>query len=442
MSDDAELLRRYAEENSEPAFAELVQRHLGLVYHAALRQVGGDAHRAQDVAQAVFTDLARKAAALARRPVLVGWLYTSTRYAAAQVVRGERRRRTRELEAYTMNEIFSDATPAADWERLRPVIDDALHALNERDRDAVLLRYFEGRPFAEVGARISASEDAARVRVDRALEKMRVELARRGVTSTTAALGLALVGQTAAAAPAGLAAMVTGTALAGATGGGVLTVFSFMSMNKLSLGLSAALVAAGATGFVAQARTNTELRAELQQLQRENQQMAVTQTENLRLAKSAAEVEAMRADTAALEQLSGEADTLKGRMQAAARRAAEASATQTVYDPRALDHPPRLRKSVAPVYPAEFKHVGVTGEVVVDFVVDAAGKVHNAYVVRSTQREFEAPCLEAVSQWEFDPGQRGGRAVNTHMQVPVGFTLAKGKGEAGEPTPYAPEKKP
>jgi len=442
MSDDAELLRRYTEENSEPAFAELVQRHLGLVYHAALRQVGGDAHQAQDVAQTVFTDLARKAGALARRPVLAGWLYTSTRYAAAQVVRGDRRRRTREQKAHLTTENFSDATPAAEWDRLRPVIDEALHALNERDREAVLLRYFEGRPFAEVGERIAASEDAARVRVDRALDKMRIELARRGVTSTAAALGMVLAGQTVAAAPAGLAATVTGTALAAAAGGGVLTAFTFMSMNKLSLGLTATLMAAGATGFVAQARTNTELRAELQQVQSENQQIPALQAENLRLAKGAAEVEAMRAEGGELAQLSGEAEALKVRMQTAARRAAEASASPTVYDPRALDRPPHLRLPVPPVYPAEMKKVGVAGEVIVDFVVDALGKVHNAYAVQSTQREFENAAVEAVTKWEFDPGQRGGRSVNTHLQVPVGFTLAKGKAETGAPTPYPPEKKP
>jgi len=174
MSDDAELLLRYARENSEPAFAELVRRHLGLVYHAALRQVGGDAHLAQDVAQTVFTDLARKAATLARRPVLAGWLYTSTRFAASQAVRSERRRRTREHAAHTMTEGVSEPASTADWERIRPVIDDALHALTARDREAVLLRFFEGRAFAEVGAAISASEDAARVRVDRALEQMRI----------------------------------------------------------------------------------------------------------------------------------------------------------------------------------------------------------------------------------------------------------------------------
>src|SRR4051812_47613149 len=104
MPDDAELLRRYAEENFEPAFTELVQRHLGLVYSAALRQVGGDAHHAEDVTQTVFSTLARKAASVARHPVLVGWLYTATHHAAAKVRRAEGRRSVREHEAHLMHE--------------------------------------------------------------------------------------------------------------------------------------------------------------------------------------------------------------------------------------------------------------------------------------------------------------------------------------------------
>src|SRR5471032_518085 len=113
MSGDPELLRRYVEERSEAAFAELVQRHLNLVYFAALRQVGGDVHRAKDVAQSVFTDLARKAATLSRHAVLTGWLYTSTHYAAAKALRAEQRRQTHEQEAQTMNEILQSSAPEA-----------------------------------------------------------------------------------------------------------------------------------------------------------------------------------------------------------------------------------------------------------------------------------------------------------------------------------------
>src|ERR1700687_416383 len=112
MIDDNELLLRYAEQGSEPAFAELVQRHLGLVYHAALRQVGGDTHRAQDVAQTVFTDLARKAPTLTGRATLTGWVHTSTRFAAAKVRRADFSRLRHEQEATTMNALLHEPDPA------------------------------------------------------------------------------------------------------------------------------------------------------------------------------------------------------------------------------------------------------------------------------------------------------------------------------------------
>ena len=442
MSDDAELLRRYSEEKSQEAFAELVRRHLGLVYHAALRQLGGDAHRAEDVAQLVFTDLARKAGELARRPVLASWLFTSTRFSALQVVRGERRRQAREQELYAMSEISSEPTDPADWEQMRPVIDDVLNSLGETDREAVLLRFFEGRPFAEVGERIAVSADAARVRVDRALEKMRGELARRGVTSSTAALATLLASQAAAAAPAGLAATITGTALGGAAAAGIGVAATFMTMNKLIWGTAAAVVAAGATGFVVQARTNAELREELTQLRTQNQEVAALQAENLRLAKTAAEVEAMRADDVALAQLNDEADTLKTRMQASVTRSAQVAAARTIYEVTKVDRLPRPTKQVRPQYPSELGSVGVDGEVVVDFVVDSQGNVRNAYAAKSSQREFEESAVTAVSQWKFEAGLKGGRAINTHMQVPIVYKLAKGEATPGEPHPVGGAKKP
>lgn len=241
MQDDAELLRRYAEARSEAAFAELVRRHLGLVYHAALRQCGGDPHRAEEVAQLVFTDLARKADSLARRPLLVAWLHTGVRYAASHLRRAEARRQIREQEACAMNERdhSPESDPAADWERLRPLIDDALDTLTERDRAAVLLRFFEARSYAEVAATLAVSEDAARVRVNRALDKLRSALARRGLVSTASALGLALAQPALAATPPSLAASITTASLAAAaTGAVVVTTTGFlaaMSTAKIAL---------------------------------------------------------------------------------------------------------------------------------------------------------------------------------------------------------------
>ena len=152
MSEDGELLRRYAVEHSDAAFAELVRRYLDLVYSAALRLVNGDAHRAQDVTQQVFAELARQARRLVRHPALVGWLYTTTRLIALRTIRTEQRRNVREQEANIMNELLRESTPELDWEHLSPMLEDAMHELGEKDRHAVLLRFFQNKSLKEVGA--------------------------------------------------------------------------------------------------------------------------------------------------------------------------------------------------------------------------------------------------------------------------------------------------
>lgn len=247
MIEDSELLQRYASERSETAFAELVSRHINAVYAGALRRLNGDRHLAEDVTQRVFAALAKDAAKLADRTALASWLHLTTRNIAAGSVRAERRRAAREKEAQTM--IESDQTSTADWERLRPVIDGALDELDDRDREAVILRYFQGRSYAEVGSALRLSENAARMRVDRALDRMQGLLSRRGVTSTVGALALVLADQAQVAAPAGLATAVVTTAVAGlkASGAG-LAVLSLMQTSKI-ITTSCALIAAAAVGI-------------------------------------------------------------------------------------------------------------------------------------------------------------------------------------------------
>ncbi|MEO6245658.1 MAG: sigma-70 family RNA polymerase sigma factor [Opitutaceae bacterium] len=246
MVTDAELIRRYAEEKSEAAFADLVRRHLDLVYSAALRRLAGDTHAAADVTQLVFTALARQAAALTRGVVLPAWLYATTRNVAVDFIRTEQRRRTREQEAHTMHETISSPEPTDDWEQLRPFLDTAMDELAAIDREAVLLRYFAKRPFAEIGAALRVSEDAARMRVERALEKLRALLARRGIKSSASAVGVVLAGQAVSAAPAGMAGSVASAvaastgALAGATTWAGLA--QFMANTKLSLGVGGLIV--------------------------------------------------------------------------------------------------------------------------------------------------------------------------------------------------------
>src|SRR5271163_788834 len=140
---DGELLRRYAREHSETAFEELVRHHINLVHSAALRQVNYDTHLAEDVTQAVFADLARKAAKLVHHPSLTAWLYTSTRFVAANIRRTEQRRATREEEAHAMNAIHPTQESEPDWAQIRPLLDEAMHTLDDRDREAVLLHHFE-----------------------------------------------------------------------------------------------------------------------------------------------------------------------------------------------------------------------------------------------------------------------------------------------------------
>jgi RNA polymerase sigma factor (sigma-70 family) len=219
MNDDFVLLQRFAETRSEDAFAELVRRHLGFVYQAARRRLGGDAHRAEEAALAVFADLARKAPSLTGRPVvLAAWLHKAAMHATARILRAEQRRRRWET-LFAATPMDDDAqNEAVDMARLRPVLDSALDELGERDRSAVMLRFFEQRAYAEIGERLALSEDAARRRVERALEKLRRGLARRGLASAASALGTALVAEAGVGAgemlPAGLAAKVGAGALA------------------------------------------------------------------------------------------------------------------------------------------------------------------------------------------------------------------------------------
>jgi len=315
---DFELVRCYADDRSEAAFAELVKRYIDFVYSAAFRQAGGDAHLAEDVTQSVFVDLARKAGSFTERTVLSGWLYTSTRYAAAKAVRGEQRRRAREQESFLMQEPFNDPAPEPSWETVRPVLDNAMHELSERDRNVVLLRYFENRPLAEVGTRLGLSEDAARMRLRRALEKLRDLLSRRGVTSTSAVLATLLAQQTVSAAPIGLAASIVGTAVAGGALGSapVLTLLNLMNA-KLKVGLVTAVVVAGvATPLAIQERARRDLRAENAALRQQVDELTTLASENERLsnllaARTAAAPVAQTNPSSELLKLRGEVGRLR-----------------------------------------------------------------------------------------------------------------------------------
>jgi RNA polymerase sigma factor (sigma-70 family) len=299
MNEDADLLRRYTE-GSEEAFGELVRRHVDLVYGAALRRTN-DAHLSADVAQHVFIALARHARTLKPGTVLAAWLHTATRNAAIKLMISEQRRRTRETEALALESQNAATHSSLEWEQLRPLIDSAIDTLPENDRASLVLRFFEGWTFSEIGTALRVSEDAARMRTDRALDKLRAALGRRGIISSAAALAALVSTQPLLSAPAGLAASLTSHALL-AVGGETLfaALVSFMTAKTyLVAGMSAVLAFAIGTQ-VNVFGTDTKNVSPPPQLEtsRLNQTIAALRTDNQQLQ---AKVTALELDLGTLQ---------------------------------------------------------------------------------------------------------------------------------------------
>jgi RNA polymerase sigma factor (sigma-70 family) len=246
--DDIALLREFATTESETAFAALVQRHVNLVYGTALRRTA-DPHAAEEITQAVFILLARKARSLGAGTVLAGWLYHAARLTAANFIRNETRRQRREREAYMQSLLTSPETPP----QTTPLLDDALARLGERDRNAIVLRFFEANSLGDVGAALGVSEDAARVRVNRALGRLREFFKKRGVTLSATALAGALAATSMQAAPTGLAATVVAVSLKGLATGSLTAVLVertlatlFWARYKVPFAVATAVLVTGA----------------------------------------------------------------------------------------------------------------------------------------------------------------------------------------------------
>jgi len=224
MNDDMALVREYAARQSEQAFATLVSRNVGLVHSAALRQLR-DPHQAEEITQTVFIILARKAGSLNPKTILPGWLYRTTRYVSAAALKIQRRRERREQEAHMEAVMQNNQTDPA-WEQFSPLLDEAMANLRGKDRDAIVLRYFQNRSLRDVGAALGVDEYAAQKRVARALEKLRTFFVKRGIDSTAATIAEAVSANSIQAAPALLAKTVTAMVMVkgAAAGGSTLTL--------------------------------------------------------------------------------------------------------------------------------------------------------------------------------------------------------------------------
>jgi len=424
MIEDSELLRRFHELGDSAALAELVQRRVGLVYGVALRCLSGDTQTAEDVAQQVFIDLARKAGGLKSRPVLAGWLCRSAHLEALAWRRAEWRRKQREND-YAMETPAS--TPDTPWENLRPELDEVLAELDGKDRDALALRFFDNCAHADVGARLHLTENAARMRVERALDKLRERLAHRGIYSTATAIGVALTASAGHAAPVGLAATIT-TAVAAAhvtgAGAGLLLWGTF----KLPLAGTAALVSVGSLGLWWAGESEARLREELVQLRGETAAIATLRPQIAQLSAQQSEWRHLRAQQEDWERLLADVATAQ-RREAEARQAEEARVAKVsanaTYSLRELDQAPKPTAKRAPVYPVSLRSAGITGDAMISFVVGSDGAIRQGEVVSATHAEFGEAALKAVQQWTFAPGQKAGLPVNVRMRVPIVFSISK-----------------
>ena len=273
---DSQLLRAYTDHRAEPAFAELVRRHVDFVYSTALRMVC-DSHLAEDVTQGVFVALAKNAIQLTDRAVLSGWLHRTAQNIAAQTVRTDVRRRAREQEAAAMNELLS-AEPDAVWEHIAPHLDAALGELAEADRDALLLRYFERKSAREMAQTLGVSDEAAQKRVNRAVERLRKCFAERGVTVGASGLAVVISANAVQAAPAGLAATISAAAaLAGTTltTAATATVTQTIAMTILQKTIIGATLAVAVGTGIYEARQNSKLRDQVRVFQQQQAPLTV-----------------------------------------------------------------------------------------------------------------------------------------------------------------------
>ena len=257
MIDDMDLVRQYARSKSEEAFAALVSHHVNLVYSVALRLVR-DAHLAEEITQTVFIILARKAGSLSSSTVVPGWLCRTARYASAKALTMERRRQHREQQAYMESHLNEPESNA--WMQIAPLLDTAMGQLGEKDHDALVLRFLEGRNFKEVSTALGTTEAGAKMRVNRALEKLRRFFTKRGLTFSAAVIAAAVSANSVQAAPLGLATSVTvaavkGTTVTTSTLTLIKTTLQIMAWTKLKIAVvvgTIAVMAAGTATFTLQ----------------------------------------------------------------------------------------------------------------------------------------------------------------------------------------------
>lgn len=410
-SSDLDLLRQYTSENSQDAFAAVVRRHLNLVYSAALRQVHSP-QLAEEVVQSVFTDLARNAYRLTPDTILSAWLYQVTRRTAIDAVRREARRQLHEQMATEMNALNA----AADWTHIAPLLDEAMHALDETDRTAVLLRYFENKSLREVGNSLGTSEDAAQKRVSRAVERLREFFARRGVTIGASGLVVGITAHAVQAAPAGLsvtvpaAAAFAGTTLATTA---AVTAAKTIAMTTLQKALVTITIAAAVGAAIYQGRQASILRHEVRILS-EHQAALADQASQLRSDNEILSNRVARADSSLALRAERLRELLKLRNEVATLRRQQREMEQAAAAAQPI--PPVAAGLPAPEAPAlAARPLPFQVQLVLDAADENSESLTNS--AGETLHVQKAPLLDhtAVSSVSFEKNPLGGPVISVEF---------------------------
>jgi RNA polymerase sigma factor (sigma-70 family) len=328
---DMVLLEKYGRRGSEEAFANLVTRHVNLVYSVALRRVQIPAH-AEEITQAVFVILAQKAGSLGHLQVLEGWLHETTRLIALSFLRRERRRQLREQKAYMESSLQTQPDSDA-WKSFAPLLDEGMAQLNSKDRDALILRFFKDRTVREVAEAMGLKENAAQQRILRAVDKLRLFFSRRGVVVPAAAVTAAITAHSVQAAPGALAHSVTalavaakGTAASASTLILIKGALKTMAWTKSQSAIAAGVIALSlAAPFFLQHTASAKLRAVDDSQQQQAATVSSLRSENERLSSTAGEASLSEEQLADLRKLRTEMAALKPTAESAAKTQAENS---------------------------------------------------------------------------------------------------------------------
>ncbi len=432
---DRDLLEKFGISGDQGAFSNFVNRHLKLVYSVALRGVSGDRQLAEDVAQQVFADAAQKATKLATRQSVIGWLFTATRYAASKVVRGRIRQAQREEIAAKMNEIERSDSSSEIGPELLPLIEGAIDKLSDTDRDAIIYRYYEQLDYLTIGSKLGLSPAAVRMRVDRALSKLRASLSRKDITSTGAALATTLGSHALTVAPSGLSAAITTTAVSTA----MSAPSAFVACVVGAKGSIAATVAVVSIGFIIQLNLpvdeslsggmNGRLSGEtmvsdsaaesIKRDQRSERGESDGSRDSLDAGTGADPVElayaALDRDAALLEKRLSEVVSQAHEIEPKSRAASEPVALSE------LDVMPKPASVVEPVYPTSFFGSKIPGEVYVKFVIAEDGSTGDFELLSATHPVFAANVLYALARSQFEPGKIANQAVATKVRQKMQF---------------------